>query len=172
MRSAPVAPLVALLSALSASPAGADTYPRQPAVDAIHYVFRLTVTDTNDTITGEATAKSRIVSTVSEISLDLVSTSSGKGMTVSGVSAAGRPLEFVHDSDRLRVLLGEPPMQYLLGWRIHIAKQMLRDHADTIDSIAERIGYDSEPAFNRAFKKKTGSPPAAWRRRAAKAASE
>ena len=107
MRSAPVAPLVALLSALSASPAGADTYPRQPAVDAIHYVFRLTVTDTNDTIAGEATAKFRIVSTVSEISLDLVSTSSGKGMTVSGVSAAGRPLEFVHDSDRLRVLLGE-----------------------------------------------------------------
>ena len=107
MRSAPVAPLVTLLSALSASPAGADTYPRQPAVDAIHYVFRLTVTDTSDTITGEATARFRIVSTVSEISLDLVSTSSGKGMTVSDVSAAGRPLEFVHDSDRLRILLGE-----------------------------------------------------------------
>jgi AraC-like DNA-binding protein len=75
-------------------------------------------------------------------------------------------------AQRFVSLLGEPPMQYFLGWRIHIAKQMLRDRADTIDSIAERIGYDSEPAFNRAFKKRTGCPPAAWRRMAAKAASE
>ena len=56
-------------------------------------------------------------------------------------------------------LLGESPMKYLLAWRIHMAKQMLRDRPDTIEAIAERIGYDSEPAFNRAFKKATGSPP-------------
>jgi AraC-like DNA-binding protein len=75
-------------------------------------------------------------------------------------------------AQRFVSLLGEPPMKYLLAWRIHIAKQMLRDRTDTIDAIAERMGYDSEPAFNRAFKKATGCPPAAWRRMAARAASE
>jgi AraC-like DNA-binding protein len=75
-------------------------------------------------------------------------------------------------AQRFVSLLGESPMKYLFGWRIHIAKQMLRDRTDTIESIAERIGYDSEPAFNRAFKKATGTPPAAWRRMAARAASE
>ena len=68
--------------------------------------------------------------------------------------------------------IGESPMKYLSRWRMHLAKQMLRDRADTIQAVAERIGYDSEPAFNRAFKKATGYPPAAWRRMAARVAAE
>jgi len=44
---------------------------------------------------------------------------------------------------------------------------MLRDRGDNIQTIAERIGYESQFAFNRAFKKATGSPPAVWRRSAA-----
>jgi AraC family transcriptional regulator, alkane utilization regulator len=70
-------------------------------------------------------------------------------------------------AQRFRRLLGEPPIKYLSEWRIHLAKQLLRDRGDTIQAIAERIGYQSQPAFNRAFKKATGSPPAVWRRTAA-----
>jgi AraC-like DNA-binding protein len=69
-------------------------------------------------------------------------------------------------------LVGESPIMYLWRWRIHLAKQMLRDRTDNIQAVAERIGYDSEPAFNRAFKKATGYPPAAWRRMAARTSSE
>jgi AraC-like DNA-binding protein len=68
--------------------------------------------------------------------------------------------------------LGESPMKYLSEWRMHLAKQLLRDHGDNIQVIAERIGYESEPAFNRAFKRATGSPPSTWRRACALASSE
>ena len=73
---------------------------------------------------------------------------------------------------RFTRLLGESPMKYLSGWRMHLAKQMLRDRGDNIQAIAERVGYESEPAFNRAFKKATGCPPATWRRAAARVSSE
>ncbi len=75
-------------------------------------------------------------------------------------------------AQRFSELLGDSPMKYLLGWRMQIAKQLLRDRTDNIQAIAERIGYESEPAFNRAFKKVTGSPPATWRRLAARASVE
>ena len=75
-------------------------------------------------------------------------------------------------AQRFVTLTGESPMKYLLCWRMHLAKQMLRDRTDNIQAVAERIGYDSEPAFNRAFKKATGYPPAAWRRMAARVSSE
>ena len=61
-------------------------------------------------------------------------------------------------------LVGESPMRYLAGWRIQLAKQLLRDGTN-IAEVSERIGYESEAAFNRAFKRTTGSPPANWRRR-------
>jgi AraC-like DNA-binding protein len=70
-------------------------------------------------------------------------------------------------AQRFTRLLGESPMKYVSGWRMHLAKQMLRDRGDKIQAIAQRIGYESEPAFNRAFKKATGCPPATWRRTAA-----
>ncbi|HXW05774.1 MAG TPA: AraC family transcriptional regulator [Vicinamibacterales bacterium] len=75
-------------------------------------------------------------------------------------------------AQRFTTLLGESPMRYLCGWRMHLAKQLLRDRAGNIQTIAERVGYESEPAFNRAFKKATGRPPAAWRRMAARASAE
>jgi AraC-like DNA-binding protein len=81
------------------------------------------------------------------------------------ISRSGLAQRFTH-------LLGESPMKYLSEWRIHLAKQMLRDRSDNVQAIAERIGYESEPAFNRAFKKATGSPPAVWRRAAAQASWE
>ena len=67
-------------------------------------------------------------------------------------------------AQRFTELVGEAPMKYLAGWRMHLAKQMMRDGARNIQDVATRVGYDSEAAFNRAFKRATGSPPATWRK--------
>lgn len=64
---------------------------------------------------------------------------------------------------RFKALLGAPPMHYLACWRLQLAAQMLREGDLGISAIAERAGYDSEPAFNRAFKRYAGMPPATWR---------
>ena len=69
-------------------------------------------------------------------------------------------------ADRFVALLGEPPMQYLTGWRMALASQALSTSNDAVARIAERVGYDSEAAFIRAFKREFGTPPAAWRRAA------
>ena len=61
-------------------------------------------------------------------------------------------------------LVDEAPMRYLANWRMQLAKQMMRDGAHNIQEVATRVGYESEAAFNRAFKRATGSPPAAWRK--------
>jgi len=66
--------------------------------------------------------------------------------------------------ERFNALIGEPPMQYLQGWRLALAAQALASTNDAVARVAERVGYDSEAAFNRAFKREYGSPPAAWRR--------
>ena len=67
-------------------------------------------------------------------------------------------------TERFGRLLGEPPMQYLTRWRMSLAAQALRSGREPVARIAERLGYESEAAFNRAFKREFGSPPAAWRR--------
>jgi AraC-like DNA-binding protein len=66
-------------------------------------------------------------------------------------------------ADRFRHILGEPPIQYLTRWRLQIAAQLLRDTDDGLAAIASRVGYESEAAFNRAFKRHAGEPPATWR---------
>ena len=67
-------------------------------------------------------------------------------------------------AQRFTDLVGEAPMKYLANWRMQLAKQMMREGAHNIQEVATRVGYDSEAAFNRAFKRATGSPPAAWRK--------
>jgi AraC-like DNA-binding protein len=64
-------------------------------------------------------------------------------------------------------LIGEAPIQYLAGWRMQLAQHMLRDSTLGVAEIAGRVGYDSEAAFNRAFRRLVGTPPAAWREGAA-----
>jgi AraC-like DNA-binding protein len=61
-------------------------------------------------------------------------------------------------------LLGAPPMQYLTRWRLVLAAAALRSGNRTIARVAEESGYESESAFNRAFKREFGMPPASWRR--------
>jgi AraC-like DNA-binding protein len=67
-------------------------------------------------------------------------------------------------AQRFTELVGEAPMRYLANWRMQLAKQMMREGSRNIQQVATRVGYDSEAAFNRAFKRATGSPPAAWRK--------
>ena len=67
-------------------------------------------------------------------------------------------------AERFALLLGEPPMQYLTRWRLALAARELREGRDSIARIAERVGYESEAAFNRAFKREFTIPPATWRR--------
>jgi len=67
-------------------------------------------------------------------------------------------------AERFAALVGEPPMQYLMRWRLALAAQTLRSGGDAIARVAERSGYESEAAFNRAFKREFGMPPAAWRK--------
>lgn len=64
---------------------------------------------------------------------------------------------------RFTGLVGQPPMQYLANWRMQVAANLLVRRADKVASIAMEVGYDSEAAFSRAFKKATGLAPGAWR---------
>jgi AraC-like DNA-binding protein len=68
-------------------------------------------------------------------------------------------------ADRFTDLIGESPIRYLTGWRMHLAKQLLSEGEHSLAEIAERVGYESEYAFNRAFKRQVGRPPAAWRKK-------
>ena len=56
-------------------------------------------------------------------------------------------------------------MHYLAKWRMQIASELLSSGNTNVASIAARIGYESEAAFSRAFKKMIGVPPSAWRHR-------
>ncbi len=56
------------------------------------------------------------------------------------------------------------PMHYLGRWRLQLAARLLERPGINIARVAQEVGYESEAAFNRAFKKLTGHPPGAWRR--------
>lgn len=66
--------------------------------------------------------------------------------------------------ERFVALAGMPPMQYLTNWRMQCGARLLREGHASVAAVALEVGYDSEAAFSRAFKRATGSPPAAWRR--------
>jgi AraC-like DNA-binding protein len=69
-------------------------------------------------------------------------------------------------AERFSRILGMAPMHYLAHWRMQTAAQKLRSTSASLAQIAEAVGYDSEAAFSRAFKKSFGSSPATWRRAA------
>ena len=64
---------------------------------------------------------------------------------------------------RFAELVGQPPMQYLAQWRMQVAANLLSQSGAKVAAIASEVGYDSEAAFSRAFKKATGVAPGAWR---------
>jgi AraC-like DNA-binding protein len=60
-------------------------------------------------------------------------------------------------------------MQYCARWRMHVAADMLRHERQNACSVAYSVGFNSEAAFNRAFKREYGVPPATWKRQQATA---
>lgn len=67
-------------------------------------------------------------------------------------------------AERFTSLIGGPPMQYLTQWRLHLAAQQLREGQCSIAQVAFDVGYESEAAFSRAFKRQFGLAPGGWRR--------
>ena len=86
----------------------------------------------------------------------------GQRWTVDALAAAVAlsPSRF---AARFRQTTGQSVMGYVARWRINLACRMLRDSMLTLTEIAHRVGYDSLPAFSRAFKVQLGLAPATWR---------
>jgi AraC-like DNA-binding protein len=74
-----------------------------------------------------------------------------------GLSRSGLHERFVH-------FIGQPPMQYLAQWRMQLAAGRLRESDAKLIDVALDVGYESEAAFSRAFKRALGLSPGAWRR--------
>jgi AraC-like DNA-binding protein len=66
-------------------------------------------------------------------------------------------------AERFNALLGRPPIDYVTSWRIQLAGERLRATEASIGKIGSDVGYESEAAFNRAFKRVTGVTPGRWR---------
>lgn len=72
-------------------------------------------------------------------------------------------------AERFARLLGEPPHTYLARWRLQLAARLLETTQGTVVYICSEVGYESEAAFNRAFKREFGIPPAQYRKTFARA---
>lgn len=66
-------------------------------------------------------------------------------------------------SEKFTAVVGLPPMQYLLRWRMQVAAGRLADGTAKVYAVAREVGYESESAFSRAFKREVGQSPAVWR---------
>jgi len=83
------------------------------------------------------------------------------------VAALGRQVGLSRSAlhERFSARVGMPPMHYLAAWRLQLGANLLRETDRTVATIAQDVGYESEAAFSRAFRRQVGAPPAAWRRR-------
>jgi len=68
-------------------------------------------------------------------------------------------------AERFRHFLGDSPMAYLAQWRLKLGAEILQSTENSVAEVAAAVGYGSEAAFNRAFKRKFASPPAQFRRK-------
>jgi AraC-like DNA-binding protein len=66
-------------------------------------------------------------------------------------------------AERFNTLLGQAPIEYVTAWRMQVAASRLRGSDDSLAAVAADVGYESEAAFNRAFKRVTGVTPGRWR---------
>jgi AraC-like DNA-binding protein len=88
--------------------------------------------------------------------------------------------ELAHDActsrsvlaERFQHLVGISPMQYLTQWRMILAANLLCRSNAPLARIAENVGYQTDTAFSRAFRREYGSPPATWRRSRSRSARE
>jgi AraC-like DNA-binding protein len=77
--------------------------------------------------------------------------------------AAGAAVSRSLLADRFQQVLGRSPIRYLTEWRMHLANELLATTDLSIFAISRRVGYDSEEAFSRAFKRERGQSPSHWR---------
>jgi AraC-like DNA-binding protein len=75
-------------------------------------------------------------------------------------------------AERFRHFLNETPMAYLTRWRLQLGAEMLVSTSYSVAQIASEVGYESEAAFNRAFKREFEIPPARFRSRSRSAQAE
>lgn len=68
-------------------------------------------------------------------------------------------------AERFNHFLGEPPMAYLARWRVKLGAELLQSTEESVAEVASTVGYGSEAAFNRAFKRELNCPPAQFRRK-------
>ena len=66
-------------------------------------------------------------------------------------------------AERFHAVLGQAPIEYVTCWRMQLAAERIRAGSGSLAGIAADVGYDSEAAFNRAFKRVTGVTPGRWR---------
>jgi AraC-like DNA-binding protein len=85
-----------------------------------------------------------------------------KRWTVADLAARANVSRSLLDQ-RFRDVLGLSPIRYLTEWRMHLAEELLATTELTVFEIARRVGYESEEAFSRAFRRAAGEPPSAWR---------
>jgi AraC-like DNA-binding protein len=100
--------------------------------------------------------------------LALMHTEPGRDWTAEGLADAVN-LSRSAFAERFTSLIGQPPMRYLTNWRMQLAAHKLRENRGAIAQIAFDVGYESEAAFTRAFRREMGAPPATWRKQAAPA---
>ncbi|MFA5951778.1 MAG: AraC family transcriptional regulator [Hyphomicrobium sp.] len=66
-------------------------------------------------------------------------------------------------AERFNAVLGQSPIEYVTGWRMQLAADRIRNSNDSLAAVAADVGYESEAAFDRAFKRVTGLTPGRWR---------
>jgi len=86
----------------------------------------------------------------------------GRKWTVAELAAASSVSVSFLD-ERFRAVIQMPPIRYLTGWRMHIARDLLASSDLGVGAVARRVGYESEEAFSRAFKRAHGIAPSRWR---------
>ncbi|HEY3603121.1 MAG TPA: AraC family transcriptional regulator [Sporichthyaceae bacterium] len=86
----------------------------------------------------------------------------GRKWTVTSLATAVTVSRSVLD-ERFRTVLGRSPIRYLTEWRMHVAADLLTATDLSVAAVSRRVGYESEEAFSRAFKRARGSSPGAWR---------
>ncbi|RNL65537.1 AraC family transcriptional regulator [Nocardioides marmoriginsengisoli] len=92
----------------------------------------------------------------------LIHRSPERKWTVAELASAAAVSESLLD-ERFRGVLGLAPIRYLTAWRMHLAQDLLTSTELGVAAIARRVGYESEEAFSRAFKRKHETSPSAWR---------
>lgn len=97
------------------------------------------------------------------LALDAMHEGVGKRWTVESLASIAR-MSRSGFAARFKEVLGESPLQYLTRWRMYKAAQFLRESNFKAAKIASLVGYESDGAFNKAFKKATGTAPGAYRR--------